>query len=384
MIPLVAEPPGRRGRFDSLDGLRGLAVLIVFLSHTGNIGAHLLPGADFAGTGKCGVFLFFVLSAFLLTRSFLAAGREAFRRPFLLNYALRRVLRVYPLYALYLLVALVTSLGLWRLRGWPAPVGEPMTLSPADFWRQLTLQRGMDITWSILVEFRYYFLLPLVALAFAAAGRTRFWICILFTVAGVAASRGIWPPSDLLPNDPRLGPYLPVFFLGSLAAVAHLRWRETGWHERAGARWLLEAAGWLALALLVGLIPAVASHLLGHPVPPRTVHRQLLAMGLLWAVVLLACLEGAGGLRRVFAGRALRVVGWISFGVYLWHVTLIKAARSFDWNPALQGWAALGATLVCAALSYRGIERPAMRVRLRPHGETASGTEVKPTGAGGY
>ena len=48
-------------QIDALDGLRGLAVLIVFLSHTSNDGVFLLPSANFSGIGKSGVFLFFVL-----------------------------------------------------------------------------------------------------------------------------------------------------------------------------------------------------------------------------------------------------------------------------------------------------------------------------------
>ena len=47
-------------QINSLDGLRGLAVLAVFLSHTSNKGIFLIPNADFSGIGKSGVFLFFV------------------------------------------------------------------------------------------------------------------------------------------------------------------------------------------------------------------------------------------------------------------------------------------------------------------------------------
>ena len=47
-------------QFDSLDGLRGVAVLFVVLSHLSNIGANLTPMLDFGGTGKYGVFLFFL------------------------------------------------------------------------------------------------------------------------------------------------------------------------------------------------------------------------------------------------------------------------------------------------------------------------------------
>jgi Predicted acyltransferases len=52
-----------RVQLDALDGLRGVAVLIVVLSHLSNARLFLIPGLDLSGTGKSGVFLFFVLSA---------------------------------------------------------------------------------------------------------------------------------------------------------------------------------------------------------------------------------------------------------------------------------------------------------------------------------
>lgn len=55
-------------RSAALDGLRGLAALMVVASHGSAGGQHLLPGLSLEGIGKHGVFLFFVLSAFLLTR----------------------------------------------------------------------------------------------------------------------------------------------------------------------------------------------------------------------------------------------------------------------------------------------------------------------------
>ena len=61
-------------QLDSLDGLRGLAALMVFLSHTSNEGIYFSSSFNFSGIGKSGVFLFFVLSSFLLTYPFVKKG----------------------------------------------------------------------------------------------------------------------------------------------------------------------------------------------------------------------------------------------------------------------------------------------------------------------
>ena len=90
---------------DVLDGLRGVAVLLVVWSHLSLKGLHALPQLNLEGSGKYGVYLFFSLSAFLLTHQILIARREQRRSPrYWARYSVRRVLRIFPLYAFVLLV----------------------------------------------------------------------------------------------------------------------------------------------------------------------------------------------------------------------------------------------------------------------------------------
>ena len=88
---------------DNLDGLRGLAALIVVFSHTSNAGLFLVPGLNMSGTGKSGVYLFFILSSFLLTRPILSLKDNFFTSQNLTRYFKRRVTRIFPLYLFCLL-----------------------------------------------------------------------------------------------------------------------------------------------------------------------------------------------------------------------------------------------------------------------------------------
>src|SRR3954447_733875 len=104
MVP-PETPLDRAQRFPALDGLRGLAVLLVLLDHASDAELRLFPGANMNRAGKYGVYLFFVLSAFLLTHLLLLTPAEKlarFRTWF--TYFVRRFLRIFPLYALVLLV----------------------------------------------------------------------------------------------------------------------------------------------------------------------------------------------------------------------------------------------------------------------------------------
>src|SRR4051794_20690258 len=72
----------------ALDGVRGLAVLIVVMSHCNFAGM--------IGQGNIGVLLFFVLSGFVLTLPLIEHPDAIYRPDFLLRFALNRTLRIYP------------------------------------------------------------------------------------------------------------------------------------------------------------------------------------------------------------------------------------------------------------------------------------------------
>jgi peptidoglycan/LPS O-acetylase OafA/YrhL len=144
--------------FASLDGLRGIAVLFVLISHLSNNQLLLLPYVNFGGSGKYGVYLFFVLSSYLLDRQIAKAMLlEKATARFWINYFFRRFLRIYPLYLLVLVINYTMSENGNALF---------IDLSSTELWQHIILQEGYSVFWSIPVEFKYYFFSPLVMLAF--------------------------------------------------------------------------------------------------------------------------------------------------------------------------------------------------------------------------
>lgn len=127
-----------------LDGLRGTASLIVLFGHCSNFGVHVIPGLDLKWTAKTGVWLFFMLSAYLLGNKLAAifASRTAVLAQ-LGDYAVRRVFRIMPLYAVVL--------GLFTLLG---------KLTAAVALQHVLLRVGADQFWTIPVEMKFYALLP--------------------------------------------------------------------------------------------------------------------------------------------------------------------------------------------------------------------------------
>ena len=197
MEDVVHVPTGiRRGAYvPELESLRGIAILLVFVFH-----ADALLGAPFRSRGQfwpalpmaflwmghTGVTLFFVLSAFLLSRPFLAeayGGRHVSRREFYR----RRALRILPLFYVAVLVATVaTSRHLSDLRHtFPhlcflyAIPGAATSLFPYDAaW------------WSLSVEVQFYVVLPFVALAFHRSLGTTLLLFTLLAAAWTAVMTG--------------------------------------------------------------------------------------------------------------------------------------------------------------------------------------------------
>jgi peptidoglycan/LPS O-acetylase OafA/YrhL len=345
-------------QFDSLDGLRGLAVLFVVLSHLSNAGFNLAPVLNFAGSGKYGVFLFFVLSAFLLTFPLIGRTAVQFRDvAFWSSYALRRVLRIFPLYVVVLLVSYLFS------TRFPTPYVIP--LSGAELLDHLTLQAGKSIYWTVPVEFKYYLVLPFVAAGFALLLRGRLGWGVGGIAGVLALLHWLWPARESTLNTVELIPYLPIFLPGSLAAFVHWKIRQRGGIDSPALRAGLEATALASLLGVISLVPSFWNALPGREVNSFHFHRDFLLFGFLWSVFAVAYLNGTGIFRWILASRPLRYIGVVSFSVYLWHLPiLVLVGNHLRADPALVALAVIALALLFSGISYLLIERPFIRTRL--------------------
>ncbi|MFP6802564.1 MAG: acyltransferase [Pseudomonadales bacterium] len=335
----------------SLDGLRGLAVLLVLLSHMSLVGMNLLPGLDFSGIGKAGVYLFFVLSAFLLTWQAL----EADQRPspsYWLGYGLRRLCRIYPLY----FIAVLASFGLTNY----APGYAPKIDAPIDVFQHLTLQAGEGIYWAIPVEFTYYLLLPLVTLVMVGCSHIHFTGPFIAAGLAIYAAFLTWPPADMVANSIGLGPYLAMFLLGSLTAF--LCSKAAGinaltWNSR-----LIELTGWSTVIIALLTVPALAGSLFDSDIANNSFHRAFIFYGVIWSVAVVAAFHGGTHFGKFFALPACRFIGRVSFSVYLWHIVILQVVHQHvSVHPSVQFCLTIAVTFAISHLSYRWIERPCIR-----------------------
>ena len=218
LVPTSAM--NKSNEFKFLDGMRGFAALMVLFFHASEHGLLHMGTVTDVGAGDVGVSLFFVLSAFLLTRILLVDFENIFQSHKLKKYFFRRFMRVYPLYTLYLLIALFTSVIMFNL--FEQEKGAPFYLTLNDFFLQMFLQKGIGVTWTIIVEFQYYFILPFLVYMFGFCFKKSIWLGLALFLALFLSSSVIWPSSLMTPQNTFIGNHISIFFLGSFPRVFFL------------------------------------------------------------------------------------------------------------------------------------------------------------------
>jgi peptidoglycan/LPS O-acetylase OafA/YrhL len=389
--PAVTPPPGNP-RFALFDSLRAIAVLAVLTFHTCAIGGAInrpVIGDAAAVLGSQGPILFFVISGFLLYRPYVAARAAHRDVPAPTRYLRRRALRILPAYWLALTVLAI----------FPAIVGA----FSGDWWRyyfflQLysndTMGRGIPVAWTLCVEVSFYLLLPFWALA---ARRMRLELVGLALIAAigiavqVAAARNL--VSDLLATT-ILG-QSTWLALGMALAVASVAAERADSPPRAvrtvtehpGLCWLGAGAAFVALTAVLqpGGLFGIAQALATQQPVAKTLAAIALGIALNVLLVVPAIFaERAGGVpRRVLAAAPLAWLGLVSYGVYLWHLTVAEII-GFERDPG--HFSATGLDLVAhvnhlatpllfvvtlavsaaiAAASYYFVELPFLRLKER-------------------
>jgi peptidoglycan/LPS O-acetylase OafA/YrhL len=340
----------------SLDGIRAISFLLVFVAHAGL--KEYVPGG-------LGVTVFFFLSGFLIT----TLMRSEYDRNSFINFRhfwLRRSLRILPPFYLILGLAALASL-VFQPRGTLDPRALlAQVLHFSNYWiiehTELGMAPGTGVYWSVAVEEHFYLVFPWVyswmrrghasprnqALIFwGLCVAVLLWRCVLVFGYHVSENR-TYMASDTRVDSILFGCALAVWRNPTLDPVVldERRWKY----------------GYVPLAVAVMLFCLIAR---GEEF--RETLRYSLQGAALTVLFVAAIRYHGWALFRVLNTRVLVVIGLLSYSLYLLHYCVIDAVQGMfpAMNPLLRAPLVLAVTMGLAALMYVGIEKPCARLRKR-------------------
>ena len=332
-----------RTHMPALDGVRGLAILVVLVH---NVGYFDEPADSLLiklirvafGGGWMGVQLFFVLSGFLITGILLDSKRTA---DYFRSFYIRRTLRIFPIYYLTLIGAFfvlprMVDTGDWELHANDVQVWYWVYLSN---WTDPFLGPlpGLSHFWSLAVEEQFYLLWPFAVLVLSSRALMRF--CGLLVVSALLTRMFMYwlgAPVDAIY-------VLTITRWDALAigAVIAIAMRQPECYSRL-LGWIRRAA--LPAFVLLLCIGVFEQSLTWRSAPMLTFGFSVLAVLCAWCV--LAAIDPDSPSRfiqRVASTKLLRFFGKYSYGMYVFHYPIHKAGEFL-----LTGWVVSGS----------GAERP--------------------------
>jgi peptidoglycan/LPS O-acetylase OafA/YrhL len=313
-----------RATIPELDGIRGVAILLVMLFHFQGVRPHLIPKALTYPMilGWSGVDLFFVLSGFLIT-GILVETREA--ENYFSSFYARRVLRILPLYLLAVFLGFRVAAPLARLGGVELDPGgglEPWYWFHASNWPSAFGRdfRPLSHFWSLSIEEQFYLVWPILVL----------WIpprrlgaaCALLA----AASCGLRCFAGLQGAPPEALHRLTVFRLDALALGGLVAWIVRSPRALAWVRLRLRRIAVVAVLLVVA--PVVVGR--GALSAPMT-SLGYTAFAVAYATLVFAAFDRAGSSARLaaFLRRPwLRSFGRYSYAMYVFHYPIALSQAS--------------------------------------------------------
>lgn len=353
----------------ALQGMRGIAVSLVLMTH-----CIIPPPGDgiawvirnLTSIGWVGVDLFFALSGYLITRALLhTKGHAHYYR----NFFARRFLRIVPLYAATLAVIFILSPTMADLTTgeiWPFLTYTSNTR--ALFYRLgwISTRSGYPLlahTWSLAIEVHFYALFPLLVSRLEIRGLRKFLLFVLAAspLLRLLANEYVGSGESYFMTFSRLD----ALVMGALVAV-----------------WLFEQPQLKESTVsFVNRVTAIAI----TAVIVLWATGQINFHGKVFNLVGVSIVDGAATLSvlavliqpqklpvKLISGKTLSALGRISYGVYLIHYPVVWLLQRYLLPlQEIDGWfetgllsaLSLGATLVLAMLSWKLIEKPALRLK---------------------
>ncbi len=328
------------GEFDTINGIRGLAALLVILSHTA-------PGFE---SVQMGLALLFVISGFLLSKPFVLDAQKIFKWESIERYVVKRLKRILPMYYLYIFLIYV------------------VTFKFDTALRHFFFVQSEGHLWPMTQIFAFYMMLPVVLILTSLTYRVHRILPILLLSIFIYLSviyMGDWTPFYNGLYSHKF--FLYAFLIGVISSYIQYDWIARHLDPDWGNRWSREALGIVA-ALITFYIIAWSAPMKPSPEVFHWVSQFWLKCIVSAIIILLALNTPKTVYRWLISNWLFRSVGVIGFSFYILHglgmqiFEQIQVQYLASPNAGIRSWEfLLGAfcvSYIMAVITYSFVERP--------------------------
>jgi peptidoglycan/LPS O-acetylase OafA/YrhL len=347
-------------RLGVLDGLRGLAILLVIWYHLWLVSGYVIvsgPLQAVAENGFLGVDLFFFVSGFCICYPYARARQERSPRPPLREFVRRRAWKILPSYLLALVVFAIVYHA--RFAGF---LDEALNFAAhvafVHVWFWPTFGSFSGPLWTLGVEVQFYVLFALLAPKIERRPLTAYVVFVATaSVYRIAlATLGFDTNFGLVNQLPAV---LDVFGAGMFGAFAFVQLRAQGGPKpKLAVLCALVALGAIGFALNAA---ETAAHAGGSDAVLRWLNAWRALFGPILILLALGVAFGSPALRRVACVPALAWLSLVSYNAYLWNLEIAVGLENAGGPAWLVFWVGAILTLCVAALVTFGFERPLLR-----------------------
>lgn len=323
-----------------LNALRGLAAIIVFITHFSDI-TNWLDGALGGGSGAYGVMLFFLLSGFLM--SYLYLGQE-FSKVNIKRYLLARTARVVPLYLIVVLSSYLLSIGdynsLYNISNHNTLIGH------------ILFVYGESVLWSIPPEIQFYFIF-IIFWSFAKSRIGYIYLAIIAVLIFLFFTNFPRVYGDLngipynLFNTLRS---LPYFFIGVIFGM-HFNSLKVPKYLR--KHWFI-----LVLFLIPMMYPQITNITSDAKTRMWLSYEVLLVMSSVFFCIVFLVPNN----NLLLANKLSDFIGKISYSLYLLHMPIITLVNQLNVSVKFKLLLSLALTISIAYISFKYFEKPVARL----------------------
>jgi len=343
-----------------LDGIRGAAFLMIFVSHL----CHINFLTYF---GRISVLLFLFVSGFLITRLLIKEeGKHGSVN--IQSFYIRRMLRLYPG---LLFMLLVVCLVLWFNN---LSIHWPGIFSGIFYYTNYELiyagfpkdyPKFFDALWSLSVQEHFYLAFPVI---FAFLYKKPYFLGILFSLILIVLVFRFYNLVGLAPSEYFLASYFPTharvdtILIGALSAILVFQ-KKSRWY----ISWLTNR--W---PLIIGLTIMIGTYLNTNLYFQATIAFSLYGLALFLIVPSLEFYYKESVFMKALQNPTMLIIGKLSYSLYLFHWVAINTSKMYFKTNTLEyySWSIVG-TASLALISYHFIEKPVINLRRKYGSEVA-------------